>query len=61
MFFFFFCLLVFFAPESLGFGFAKTKISLNFIYELKHKLRFKIILKNTGELNIVFYGFVRKI
>ena len=59
MFFFclFVCLFVFFAPESLGFGFAKTKISLNFIYELKHKLRFKI----NGELNIAFYGFVRKI
>ena len=57
--FFFVCLFVcvFFAPESLGFGFAKTKISLNFIYELKHKLRFKI----TGGLNIVFYGFVQKI
>ena len=53
----FVCLFVFFAPESLGFGFAKTKISLNFICELKHKLTFKI----TGELNIVFYGFVRKI
>ena len=55
----FFCFFVclFFAPESLGFGFAKTKISLNFIYELKHKLRFKI----TGGLNFFSTDLCEKI